>query len=304
MRKLVAILVFLMAAVAAPADASGVKSHRLPSTIDLPDGYFPEGIASGRGSTFYVGSLADGSIYRGDYRSGEGEVFTESAGPFATIGLTVDRRGRVWATGGTSGTGRVYDGRTGELLATYPFTGPLESFINDVIVTHDAAWFTDSGTRNSPDPANFQFAGEPRLFKVPLGRGGKLPEPGAVEELPVAMPDIAFPNLNGIETTPDNGALIVAITSKARCIGSTAAAAMLPCSTSITPLPGLTAWSAKVAPSTLSSLGRIGSPRFASTGGEPKGRLFGSSPCPAANHRPWLRGTGEGSMWSTPDSSR
>jgi sugar lactone lactonase YvrE len=209
MRKLVAILVvFLMAAVAAPADASGVKSHRLPSTIDLPDGYFPEGIASGRGSTFYVGSLADGSIYRGDYRSGEGEVFTESAGPFATIGLTVDRRGRVWAAGGTSGTGRVYDGRTGELLATYPFNGPLESFINDVIVTHDAAWFTDSGTRNSPDPANFQFAGEPRLFKVPLGRGGKLPEPGAVEELPVAMPDIAFPNLNGIETTPDNGALM------------------------------------------------------------------------------------------------
>ncbi len=211
MRKLVAIcLVFLVAAIATPAAATGGRNHRLPSTIDLPEGFFPEGIASGRGSTFYVGSLADGTIYRGDYRTGRGEVLTDPAGPFATIGLTVDRQGRVWAAGGTSGTGRVYDGRTGELLATYPFTGPLESFINDVIVTNDAAWFTDSGTENSPDPANFQFAGEPRLFKVPLGRRDRLPDAGAVEELPVTMPDIAFPNLNGIETTPDRRALIVA----------------------------------------------------------------------------------------------
>ncbi|MGI9596865.1 MAG: SMP-30/gluconolactonase/LRE family protein, partial [Acidimicrobiales bacterium] len=211
MRKIVAIfLVFLVAAVAAPADATGGTREQLPSTIDLPDGFFPEGIVSGRGSTFYVGSLADGTIFRGDYRTGEGEVLTDPAGSFATIGLAVDRRGRVWASGGGTGTGRVYDGRTGDLLATYPFTGPLESFINDIIITNDAAWFTDSGTRNSPDPANFQFAGEPRLFKVPLGPGTGLPSAGVVEELSVDMPDISFPNLNGIETTPDNRALIVA----------------------------------------------------------------------------------------------
>ncbi|MEL7156434.1 MAG: hypothetical protein AAFN30_07535 [Actinomycetota bacterium] len=210
MRTLLAIcLVLMMTAVAAPAGATGKHHDRLPSTIDLPDGIFPEGIASGRGSTFYVGSLADGTIYRGDYRTGEGAVLTEPTGPFATIGLAVDRRGRVWAAGGTTGTGRVYDGRTGELLATYPFTGPLESFINDVIVTSDAAWFTDSGTQISPDPNNFQFAGEPRIFKVPLKRGG-LPGVDGFEEIPVDMPDIAFPNLNGIETTPDNRALVVA----------------------------------------------------------------------------------------------
>lgn len=211
MRKIAAvILVFMVAAIAAPAAASSGRDLRLPSAIDLPDGFFPEGIASGPGSTFYVGSLADGTIYKGDYRTGDGEVLTDPTGPFATVGLAVDHRGRVWAAGGPSGVGRVYDGGTGELLATYPFTGPFESFINDVIITQDAAWFTDSGTRISPDPANFQFAGEPRLFKVPLSRGIRLAEPDAFEELPVTMPDISFPNLNGIETAPDNLGLIVA----------------------------------------------------------------------------------------------
>jgi sugar lactone lactonase YvrE len=215
MRKLAALcLVVLTAAVVTPATASGDGGgghhKRLPSTIDLPDGFFPEGIASGHGSTFYVGSLDDGTIYRGDYRTGKGEVLTDEAGSFATVGLNVDRWGRVWAAGGTTGTGRVYDGKTGELLATYEFTGPFESFINDVIVTRKAAWFTDSGTRIDPDPTNFQFAGEPRLFKVPLGRWGQLPAATSFEELPVTMPDIAFPNLNGIETTPNNKALIVA----------------------------------------------------------------------------------------------
>lgn len=231
MRTLLAVLmVLVMATVAAPAAATGKPDNRLPSTIDLPDGIFPEGIASGRGSTFYVGSLADGTIYRGDYRTGQGEVLTEPTGPFATIGLAVDRRGRVWAAGGTSGTGRVYDGKSGELLASFPFTGALESFINDVIVTGDAAWFTDSGTRISPDPGSFQFAGEPRLFKVPLGRGGGLPGPDGFEELPVDMPDIAFPNLNGIETTPDNRALIVAHNTEGtlyRVDGRTGAASLV-----------------------------------------------------------------------------
>ncbi|MDH3681997.1 MAG: hypothetical protein OEV40_18830 [Acidimicrobiia bacterium] len=215
MRKLVVVCLVVLAVVAAavaavPADASGGSGHRLPSTIDLPEEYFPEGIASGRGSTFYVGSLNDGTIYRGDYRTGKGAVLTEPTGPFATIGLNVDRYGRVWAAGGTTGSGRVYDGRTGELLATYAFTGPVESFINDVIVTKNAAWFTDSGTRIDPDPANFVFPGFPRLFKVPLGPGGRLPGPDRFEELPVDVPDISFPNLNGIETTPDGKALIVA----------------------------------------------------------------------------------------------
>ncbi len=209
MRKLIiAVLAVFVLLSAVPAGASGRSGDRLPSQIDLPDGFFPEGIASGRGSTFYVGSLADGSIYRGDYRSGDGAVLTDPAGPFSTVGLNVDRYGRVWAAGGPSGTARVYDGRSGELLASYALTGPGKSFINDVIVNRDGAWFTDSGSKN-PGAA---FTGSPRLFLVPFGNRHRLPGPEAVEELPLDVPDVAFPNLNGIETTPDRRRLVVAHT--------------------------------------------------------------------------------------------
>lgn len=215
MRKVLIVLSLVVTVlVATPAaDAAGESRDRFPSEIDLPDGFFPEGIAIGRGSTFYVGSLADGSIYKGDLRTGEGAVLTETTGQFTTVGIDVDRRERVWVAGGPTGTGRVYDGRTGELLASYDLTGPLESFINDVIVTRHAAWFTDSGTQNDPDPDAFRFAGAPRLFKVPLGSSGALPGQEAVEELRLDVPDVDFPNLNGIETTPNRRRLIVAHTA-------------------------------------------------------------------------------------------
>lgn len=197
--------VFVLALALAP----GAAAESFPDEIDLPDGFFPEGIAVGEGSNFYVGSLSTGAVYKGDLRTGVGDVLTAPAGGFVTIGLEVDDQERVWVAGGISGSGRVYDGRTGELLATYEFTGFLESFVNDVVVTKDAAYFTDSGTSNNPDPGEFRFAGSPRLFVVPLGPGHELPPPSAVRTLPVAAPDVTFPNLNGIETTPGGNGLIV-----------------------------------------------------------------------------------------------
>ena len=58
----------LMMLGAAPAHQS------FPDTIPLPNGFQPEGIASGRGTTFYVGSIPTGAVYRGDLRSGEGAI--------------------------------------------------------------------------------------------------------------------------------------------------------------------------------------------------------------------------------------
>lgn len=212
MKKLIVVVVSaLMLLAGAPAEAGSSGRSKLPIQIDLPDGFFPEGIAAGRGATFYVGSLADGSISRGDFRTGEVEPLTEPAGPFSVVGVAVDRHGRVWAAGGPSGAARVYDGRTGELLMTYQFTAPFESFINDVVLDGDYAWFTDSGTQNSPDPEIFQFAGEPRLFRVPIGR--RLASPDKFSELDVKIPDVEFPNLNGIETTPNRRNLLVAHSS-------------------------------------------------------------------------------------------
>jgi hypothetical protein len=45
--------------------------------------------------------------------------------------------------GGPSGTGRVIDVKTGKIIRNYTFTTET-SIINDVILTRDYAWFTDS----------------------------------------------------------------------------------------------------------------------------------------------------------------
>ena len=51
---------------------------------------------------------------------------------------------------------------------------------------------------------------------VPLGAGGALPDQSEVSELTLDdVPDITFPNLNGIETAPNGKALIVGHTSGA-----------------------------------------------------------------------------------------
>ena len=50
---------------------SGVAAKPFPKTLPLPDGFQPEGIEIGPGTTFYVGSIPTGAIYRGDLRTGE-----------------------------------------------------------------------------------------------------------------------------------------------------------------------------------------------------------------------------------------
>jgi hypothetical protein len=206
MRKILLSTCLAMGLVAALAP--GVEAKPFPDRIPLPAGFQPEGIAVGRGTTFYVGSLTDGTVLRGDLRTGVTSVLTAPVGPFSTVGVEVDRWNRVWVAGGVSGTGRVYDGGSGQLLASYSFTAPFESFVNDVVVTRNAAYFTDSGTANDPDPSQFRLAGEPRLFVVPIGPGGALPAASRVVTVPVDAPDITFPNLNGIEWVPGHGLVV------------------------------------------------------------------------------------------------
>jgi hypothetical protein len=156
-----------------------------PDRIDLPNGWGPEGITSGPGTTVFVGSLVDGSIWQGDVRTGLGGVFIAEEGLVA-VGVHYEADAdRLWVAGGPTGQVRVYDGSTGDLLETYLFaTG---GFLNDVIVTDDAAYITDS---------SFGY-----LAVVPLGGGGELPDPGEVTSLPLGG-DFALAtgfNLNGIE---------------------------------------------------------------------------------------------------------
>ncbi|GLZ33462.1 hypothetical protein Lesp02_56500 [Lentzea sp. NBRC 105346] len=134
---LVAALLGLTLGVAAPATAGS----SFPTEIALPAGWQPEGIAIS-GTTAYFGSRVDGSIYAADLRTGKGEVFAK--GTVAnSLGMKVDARKRLWVAGGPSGQGRVYDTRTGKLLATYQFA-TADTFVNDVIIRDGEAWFTDS----------------------------------------------------------------------------------------------------------------------------------------------------------------
>jgi sugar lactone lactonase YvrE len=209
-KAILATLGLILALLATGPAASAESDGAFLDQITLPSGSMPEGIAVSRGKTLYAGSLSTGSVYKADLLTGEVDTLVGPFGQFSTIGLAVDQFDRVWVAGGVSGTGRVYDGTTGDLLASYQFTAPFASFINDVIVTNRGeVWFTDSGTVNA-DPATFQLAGEPRLFGLELGPGRSLPAPTDFVEFDVDAPDIAFPNINGIVSTSDQSALIVA----------------------------------------------------------------------------------------------
>ena len=96
------------------------------------------------GTTFYVGSIPTGAIYRGNLRTGTGAPFVQAATGRAAIGVEHDR-GRLFVAGGDTGKGFVYDARTGTLLRELQLaTGGGATFVNDVVVTKRAAYFTDS----------------------------------------------------------------------------------------------------------------------------------------------------------------
>ncbi len=171
-----------------------------PETIALPNGWRPEGIAAGRGSTFYVGSIPTGAIYKGDVRTGEGAVLVQPQTGRAAIGVAFDARGnRLFVAGGGTGKAFVYDAETGELLAEYVLTTTTPRFVNDVVVTRDAVWLTDSNNA--------------QLYQLPLKRG-ELPAQADVKT--VALPDITYTtgnNLNGIEAVLGGGKWLVAVQS-------------------------------------------------------------------------------------------
>jgi sugar lactone lactonase YvrE len=202
----VLILFGLVAAMVAPAGvgaaaagtgAAAAPEHApFPTTIALPLGFPPEGIAIG-GHFAYFGSRLDGSIYRADLRTGAGRVI--SAGPGTpSLGLKIDGRGRLFVAGGTGGDARVVDARTGRILARYPLAaGP--AFVNDVVLAGHTVWFTDSTN--------------PVLYKLTLGPGGALP--ASATRLPLTGDLVYAPgtNANGIVTRPDGRGLLVVQTN-------------------------------------------------------------------------------------------
>ena len=181
-------LVLGLSLVIAPAVAAhGPNAHgSLPSRIDLPDAWQPEGITAGRGATFYVGSIPGGAIWKGNFRTGNGKVLVPSVIGQVAVGVDYDwRKGRIWVAGGPTGDVRVYN-RWGKLLETYHFTSAMPPFLNDLVVTRTAVYVTDSFNQ--------------QLDVIPLGRHGGLPAPSKGYSLSLTG-EIAYQagfNANGI----------------------------------------------------------------------------------------------------------
>jgi sugar lactone lactonase YvrE len=174
----------------APAAPAGTTAQR---TIPLPDEFRPEGIASGTGSSFYVGSIPQGSVFRGSYRTGKGEVLVPAHPGRNHTGMNVDRRfGRLFVAGGASKAIYVYDSHDGTDVASFALAGA--GFVNDVVLTRKAAFFTDSQVQ--------------QLYRVGIGRQGDITEPTRIPISGDFQYEPGF-NANGIEALPDGRTLIV-----------------------------------------------------------------------------------------------
>ncbi len=166
--------------------------------IVLPEATSAEGIAIGAGSGFFAGDLFQGDIYRGDLRSGSASLFVDAPAGRMAVGMKVDvGHDLLFVAGGFSGQAYVYDARTGADVAVVDLTDPaLGTIINDVALSTDAAWFTDSV--------------QPHLYRVPIAPDGAVGAPSTlVLTGPAAHLSAEF-NLNGIAATPDGKTLIVA----------------------------------------------------------------------------------------------
>ena len=161
-RLLIALSLVLCAAIAAPAIAEHGgkkgkhKGHGLEQ-IALPDGFQPEGIAKGKRSTFFVGSIPTGDIYRATSAPARARSLVDAPADRAATGSRSTGAGRIFVSGGANDPTkvkglRVYDSRTGGQVASYPIT--TAGFINDVVLTKRAAYFTDSLV--------------PVLYKIPI----------------------------------------------------------------------------------------------------------------------------------------
>ena len=195
------LLLALVAVLAAPAAAA-----RPAQVIVLPGATSAEGIAGGGGATFYAGDLFAGDIFRGNLQRGTAELFIDAPTGRMAVGMAVNlAHDLLFVAGGFTGQAYIYDTSSGATVASYQFGTPGASLINDVALTKDGAWFTDS----------FQA----RLYFVPVSRAGV---PGltfrilALSGPAATLIGNGAVNLNGIQATANGKTLIVAHSANAQ----------------------------------------------------------------------------------------
>jgi sugar lactone lactonase YvrE len=192
-RKTVAAL----AALASLVVVAVAAAQTVPARLNLPNGWQPEGIAAGRGNQLFVGSIPTGAVIRVNARTGRGRVVVAGRSGRAATGLKVSGS-RLFVAGAGTGKAWVYSASTGRQIRAFQLApaGQQDTFVNDVVVTPQGAYFTDS-RRNVLYlvPSNLSARREIALSGIPLQAGN---------------------NLNGIVATPDGRSLIVVQTNTGR----------------------------------------------------------------------------------------
>ena len=188
----------------APPGAQAEPCEAGPPVLNLPPGFAPEGIAAARGHKLFVSSIADGSIYALDARTGTGALLVAPPSPRSqALGMKVDPRSNyLFVAGGNTGNARVYDTETGAKVAEIALTNLRPAFVNDVVITARAAYFTES-TR-------------PALYRLPLEHDGQLAAAGPPTEIALGGDFQFLPgklNANGIAADPHGQRLFVINTS-------------------------------------------------------------------------------------------
>lgn len=175
------------------SDADDVIIYELPG-----EQVYPEGITVDETeNVFYVGSTADGTIFRGDIETGEVDVFSEGGtnGRTTAIGMDVDDQDRLFVAGGDSGQVFVYDAETGESIAVLDTGLAPNTFLSDVVVVDGVAYVTDSF-----NPILWRIT-----FDDPLGTIEQFVD---FTGTPFVFQREGF-NANGIVATPDGQYLLV-----------------------------------------------------------------------------------------------
>jgi Cu-Zn family superoxide dismutase len=167
-------------------------------TLSEPEHGNPEGVAfDKRSGFFFVSATGDGAIYRGklgDVATPVAVFIPGAAGQSAT-GLKV-QRGKLYAAGAATGTIKVYDVDSGELLATFDTKGGDSSptFVNDLDVTKRGDVYATDSKRQ----AIYHLTAEE------IAAGTPAPKPIDPEDVISTSPEIPFNaaptafNLNGI----------------------------------------------------------------------------------------------------------
>jgi len=204
--KRMMVLSLIALALAAPGQASDPYLDLMA----LPNDFPAEGFAIGNGTSFYVGSFAPtgttGQILVGDLRTGKLSELVPPTGIQVT-GMKLDYRSNLlFVCRATAGGAVVYDAATGGQVRTYQFSS-APTFINDVVLTQDAAYFTDSR--------------QAKLYRVALGARGEPAQDFTVVPLPAefewpAGSGTYNPNINGngITASAKGDFLIVVHTGK------------------------------------------------------------------------------------------